>query len=93
VFEPPTLRVGEALEAFLPGNPTIKETPLGVEIEGVEYLAVAGLSEEQKEGKTARDVVLLGEVMIYGTQILSPRLCLKSSRDIHLGDNSVSSVA
>ena len=74
VFEPTTLRVGDTLRAFLPENPTIKKTLSGVEIEGVEYLAVADLSEEQKEGKTVRDVVLLGEVMIYRAP-LSPTSC------------------
>lgn len=64
-FEPTTLRVGDTLDAFLPEKPTIKETLSGVEIEGVEYLAVADLSEEQKEGKTVQDVVLLGEVTIF----------------------------
>ena len=93
MFEPTTLHVGEAPGAFLPENPTIKETLSGVEIEGVEYLAVAGLSEEQREGKTVRDVVLLGEVTVYETQVLSSRLCLGFSRDIHLGDNSASLVA
>ena len=62
VFEPTTLRVGDTLDAFLPEKPTIKETLSGVEIEGVEYLAVSDLTEEEKEGKTVQDVVLLGEV-------------------------------
>jgi len=64
VFESATLPVGDTLDAFLPEKPTIKETLSGVEIEGVEYLAVADLSEGQKEGKTLKDVVLLGEVTI-----------------------------
>jgi len=62
VFESTTLPIGETLDAFLPEKPTIKVTLSGVKIEGVEYLAVADLSEEQKEGKTIQDVILLGEV-------------------------------
>ena len=93
-FEPTALRVGEPLDAFLPKKPTIKKTLSGVEIEGVEYLAVAGLSEQQKEGKMVRDVVLIGEVVISRrSQILSPSLMSGFHRDIHLGGNSVSSVA
>lgn len=65
LFEPTTLRVGAALNAFLPEKPAIKQTPSGVEIEGVEYLAAADLSEEQKEGNAVQDVVILGEVKIH----------------------------
>ena len=72
VFEPTTLRVGNTLDAFLPEKPTIKETLSGVEIEGVEYLAVADLTEEQKEGKTVHDVVLLGEVRVTEPQSYLP---------------------
>jgi hypothetical protein len=78
VFEPTALRVGDTLHAFLPAKPTIKETLSGVEIEGVEYLAVAGLSEEQKEGKTVQDVVVLGEVTIYQAPF-SPSCSLSTS--------------
>lgn len=65
VFEPTTLRVGDTLDAFLPEKPTINKTQSGIQIEGVEYLAVSDLSEEQKEGKTVQDVVILGEVTDY----------------------------
>ena len=71
-FEPTALRVGDTLDAFLPEKPTINETLSGVEIEGVEYLASTDLSEEQKEGKTVHDVVLLGEVTTDLTPILTP---------------------
>lgn len=93
-FEPTTLRVGKALYAFLPEKPTIKETSSGVEIDGVEYLAVADLSEEQKKGKTVQDVVLLGEVSndLTNPGLIAP-LTSGFIRDIHLGDSSVSSVA
>ena len=72
VFGSTTLRVGDTLDAFLPEKPTITETLSGVEIEGVEYLAAADLSEEQKKGKTVQDVVILGEVIIYRASILAP---------------------
>ena len=65
VFEPTALQVGGALDAFLPEKPKINETPSGVEIEGVEYLAADDLTEEQKEGKTVQDVVILGKVTIH----------------------------
>lgn len=65
VFEPTTLRVGDTLDAFLPEKPMINKTQSGIQIEGVEYLAVSDLSEEQKEGKTVQDVVILGEVTDY----------------------------
>jgi hypothetical protein len=65
VFEPTALGVGGALGAFLPEKPKIDETPSGVEIEGVEYLAAADLTDEQKEGKTVQDVVILGKVTIH----------------------------
>jgi len=71
-FEPTTLPVGDTLDAFLPEKPTITETLSGVDIDGVEYLAVTDLSEEQKEGKTVHDVILLGEVTIYQTPTLTP---------------------
>lgn len=94
VFEPTTLRVGDTLNAFLPEKPTIKKTPSGVEIEGVEYLAVADLSEEQKEGKTVQDVVLLGEV---NNDLPNPSLVVLLiagfNRGIPHGDSSVSSAA
>jgi len=93
VFEPSTLRIGNTLHAFLPEKPKIKETLSGVEIDGVEYLAVADLSEEQKEGKTVQDVVLLGEVMIHRVPLSPALLIAEFNRDIHHGDNSVSSVA
>lgn len=70
-FGPPTLRVGGTLHAFLPEKLTITEKLSGIEIEGVEYLAVANLSEEQKEGKTVQDVIVLGEVKIYQVLILN----------------------
>ena len=69
VFEPTTLCAGDPLDAFLPEKPTIEETLSGVEIEGVEYLAAADLSEEQKEGKTVQDMVLLGEVTVSRASI------------------------
>ena len=74
VFEPTALRVGDTLDAFLPEKPTINKTPSGIEIEGIEYLAVADLTEEQKEGKTVQDVVILGEVMVHRAPILSSYL-------------------
>jgi len=62
VFEPTALRVGDTLDAFLPRKPTINKIPSGIEIEGVEYLAVADLTKEQKEENlTVQDVVILGE--------------------------------
>ena len=70
VFGPTMVRVGDALDAFLPGKPTINKTPSGIEIEGIEYLAVADLTEEQKEGKTVQDVLILGEVTVNRTSIL-----------------------
>ena len=91
VFEPTTLRVGDTLHAFLPEKPKIKKTLSGVEIDGVEYLAVADLSEEQKEGKTVRDVVLLGEVMIYRVPLSPVLLIAGFNRGIPHGDSSVSS--
>jgi hypothetical protein len=92
VFEPTTLRVGDPLDVFLPKRPTIKETLSGVEIDGVEYLTVADLSGEQKEGKTAQDVVLLGEVIIYRASVVAHAHSWVYNRDIPRGDNSVSSV-
>jgi hypothetical protein len=85
VFEPTTLLVGDALNAFLPEKPAVKETLSGVEIEGVEYLAVADLSEEQKEGKPVQDVVLLGEVTIYRAPSLMPCLSLGLTGTFLLG--------
>jgi hypothetical protein len=70
VFESPTLRVGHTLDAFLPEKPTINKTPSGIEIEGIEYLAVADLTEEQKEGETVQDVLILGEVAVNRPLIL-----------------------
>lgn len=64
------IRVGHTLDAFLPEKPTVNNTPSGIEIEGVEYLAVADLTEEQKEGKTAQDVILVGEVTVDQAPIL-----------------------
>jgi hypothetical protein len=72
VFGPTTLRVGDSLDAFLPEKPEIKETLSGIEIEGVEYLAATDLTEEQKQGKTVRDVVIFGEVMAYQLQSCQP---------------------
>jgi len=71
-FEPTTLHVGDTLDAFLPEKPTITETLSGVNIDGVEYLAATDLSEEQKEGKTVYDVILLGEVTIYQVPTITP---------------------
>ena len=65
VFEPTALHVGNPLDAFLPKKPVIEKTSSGIEIEGVEYLAAADLTEDQKEGKTVHDVIILGEVTIY----------------------------
>lgn len=65
VFDSTTLRVGDSLDAFLPEKPIINKTPSGIEIEGIEYLALADLTEEQKEGKTVQDVIILGEVIVY----------------------------
>lgn len=59
------LPIGDTLDAFLPKKPTIDKTPSGVEINGIEYLATADLTEEQKEGKTVQDVVILGEVTVH----------------------------
>lgn len=70
MFEPTVLRVGDALDAFLPRKPTINKTPSGIEIEGIEYLAVADLAEEQKEGRTVHDVLIFGEVTVNRTSIL-----------------------
>jgi len=85
VFEPTILPVGDTLHAFLPEKPTIKETLSGVEVEGVEYLAVADLSEEQKEGKTVQDVVLLGEVTIYQAPLSSSYSLLGSTGTFVMG--------
>jgi hypothetical protein len=75
-FEPTGLRVGSALDAFLPEKPTIEETPSGIEIEGVEYLAAAELTEVQKEGKIVHDVIIFGQVTVYRAQISFA--CLRS---------------
>lgn len=88
VFEPTTLRVGDTLDAFLPRKPTINKIPSGIEIEGVEYLAVADLTKEQKEEKTVQDVVILGEVTANRTSILYTTLITVCNRDILRGDNS-----
>lgn len=93
VFEPTTLRVGDAMNAFLPKKPTIKKTPSGVEIEGVQYFAVADLTEEQKEGKTVQDVLILGEVTVGRAPILPSYLQPGAYRDIPRGDNSAFLVA
>lgn len=93
VFEPSTLRVGDTLDAFLPEKPTIKETLSGVEIEGVEYLAATDLSDEQKEGRTVQDVVLLGEVTSPNSDLgVFLMIELIIVRDIPRGDNFVFSV-
>ena len=78
LFEPTTLRVGVALDAFLPEKPAIKNTLSGVEIEGTEYLAAADLSEEQKEGNVVQDVVILGEVIIHRALASTLMPCLRS---------------
>jgi hypothetical protein len=71
VFESPKLPIGDTLHAFLPRRPTINKTPSGIEIEGVEYLAAADLTEEQKEREAVQDVVILGEVTVHGVPVSS----------------------
>jgi len=89
VFEPTALRVGDTLDAFLPRKPTINKIPSGIEIEGVEYLAVTDLTKEQKEENlTVQDVVILGEVTANRTPILYTTLIAVCNRDILRGDNS-----
>jgi hypothetical protein len=88
VFEPTALRVGDTLSAFLPDKPTINKTSSGIEIEGIEYLAVADLTEEQKGGKMVQDLVILGEVTIDRVPILSSYSWPLAHRDIPRGDNS-----
>lgn len=85
--------MGDTLDAFLPEKPTIKTTLSGVEIEGVEYLAVSDLTEEEKEGKRVQDVILLGEVRHSPPSQGSALLIVRSNRDIRRGDNFVSSAA
>ena len=81
------------MDAFLPEKPTIKETLSGVEIEGVEYLAATDLSDEQKEGRTVQDVVLLGEVTSPNSDLgVFLMIELIIVRDIPRGDNFVFSV-
>ena len=87
VFEPTALRVGDTLDAFLPEKPTINNTPSGIEIEGVKYLAVADLTEEQKEGKMVQDVIIVGEVTVDRAPIILFVLMTECNRDIPLGDN------
>ena len=85
VFDSTTLRVGDSLDAFLPEKSIINKTQSGIEIEGIEYLAFADLTEEQKEEKTVQDVIILGEVIVYLALVLPLRSLLAPSGTFLMG--------